>query len=317
MNDMPLVEIKNTNVGDKVSILLKFQNIQYKKTPANAEYASLIGFDGEDLIDIKIWSLTKEKRDLLKSGEVYIASGSIKDYQGKKQFNVSEFSLADSKDFNSDKFYEKAPMSEEQLQLKISGYINRIENELLKKIVLTMLKKYVNEYFNYPAAVSVHHNFISGLAYHVYSMLTLSESYLKLYPYLNRDLVFAGIILHDIGKVKELSGPKGTEYTKIGNLLGHISIGANMLNSVCECLGCSDTEEALALEHIILSHHGLYEYGSPKEPIIPEAVLIFLVDYGDSRMASLVKPCEQTNKGENTDPVFAFDRRSFYIPDIK
>ena len=115
-------------------------------------------------------------------------------------------------------------------------------------------------------------------------MLILSESYLKLYSYLNSDLVYAGIILHDIGKVKELSGSRGPNYTKEGNLLGHIAIGLSMINSVCEELGYDNTDEALALQHIILSHHGKLEYGSPKEPTIPEAALIFLLDYADSRL---------------------------------
>ena len=122
--------------------------------------------------------------------------------------------------------------------------------------------------------------------------------------------------MHDIGKVKELSSSKGPEYTTLGNLEGHISIGANMLYSICEQMGVSDTEEAMALNHIILSHHGKNEYGSPVLPSIPEAALIFMLDYSDSRMAALKKACEGVNKGERTDAVFAFDRKSFYIPNV-
>ncbi|MBQ6816963.1 MAG: HD domain-containing protein [Bacilli bacterium] len=308
--------IKAVKIGDRVTMGLKFQSIQIKKTTANDDYASLIGYDSEDLIDVKIWSLPEDKRAILKNGEIYIATGTIKDYQGKKQFNVTDFKVATEDEVNRDAFYEYAPLSKKELQTKISGYINKIKNETLKKIVLTVIKKHVDDYFEYPAAVSIHHNFIHGLAYHVYSMLTLSDSYLGLYPYLNADLVYAGIILHDIGKVKELSGSKGVEYTKKGNLLGHITIGANMVNLVCEELGVADTDEAITLEHIILSHHGVYEYGSPKEPLMGEAALIYMLDYSDSRFASLEKYYKNTEKGEYTDPIFAFDKKSFYIPNI-
>ena len=147
-------------------------------------------------------------------------------------------------------------------------------------------------------------------------MLVLSENYLRLYPYLNKNLVYAGIILHDIGKVKELSSSKGPEYTEEGNLMGHISIGANILNSVCENMGLSGKEEVLALEHIILSHHGKNEYGSPVTPSIPEAALIFMLDFCDSRLAALGKALKDVKKGERTEPVLAFDKKAFYVPKI-
>ena len=308
-------KIKNVKIGDRPEMALKFQSIQFKKTTANEEYASLVGFDGEDLIEVKIWSLPDGKKEILKAGEIYIVSGVIKDYQGKKQFNVSDFRIALDSEVDKESFYEYAPLSKVELQSKISGYINKIKNPILNKIVITTLKKYVEDYFEYPAAVSIHHNFIHGLAYHVYSMLVLSDAYLKQYPYFNRDLVYAGIILHDIGKVQELSGSKGVEYTKKGNLLGHITIGANIVSGVCEGLGVANTEEATCLLHMIIAHHGELEFGSPKEPLMAEAALLYFLDFSDSRFASLEKYYRSTNKGEYTDQIFAFNKK-FYIPNI-
>lgn len=311
-----MVKIHECNIGDKVTMALKFQNLQIKKTTSNADYASIVGFDSIELINAKIWNLPQEKKDLLENGKIYICEGVIKDYQGKKQLNISDFREVLDGEVEYDDFFEYAPLNKNELQTKISGFINKIKNEKIKAIVLKTLKRYVNDYFEYPAAVTIHHNYISGLAYHTYSMLILSESYLKLYSYLNSDLVYAGIILHDIGKVKELSGSRGPNYTKEGNLLGHIAIGLSMINSVCEELGYSNTDEALALQHIILSHHGKLEYGSPKEPTIPEAALIFLLDYADSRLASLDKFISECQEGEYTEPVFAFEKRPFYKPKI-
>lgn len=310
--------IKDYSIGDKATLVLRFSDVQIRKTTANQDYASLIGFDGKDLIEVKIWSLPQDKKDSLKNGEVYEATGTMKDYQGKMQFNVSDFKQVDEGEYDLSEFYEYAKISSQDLQKEIIGYTNKIENNIIKEIVVKLLKENYRDYFLHPAAITMHHNYFSGLAYHVYSMLVLSEVYLKQYPFLNKDLVYAGIIIHDIGKVVELSGGKGAQYTKIGNLLGHISIGANMVYKTACDLGYEETDEAISLMHIILSHHGVNEYGSPKEPLIAEAVLIYLLDFSDSRMAALEKEYKNVDelKGGYTNSLPAFDRKMFYVPNI-
>lgn len=311
--------IKSCNVGDKVTLMLRFSDIQIKKTTSNADYASLIGFDGKDLIEVKIWSLPVEKKEMLKNGEVYLATGSIKDYQGKMQLNITDFRLVDENEMDLSGFYEYAKMDANELQKNIISYAQKIDNSVIKEIVVTLLKEHYRDFFLHPAAVTMHHNYFSGLAYHVYSMLVLSDTYLAHYPFLNKDLVYAGIILHDIGKVLELSGGKGAEYTKMGNLLGHISIGCNLIYKTSCDLGYENTDEAIALQHIVLAHHGVNEYGSPKEPLMAEAVLIYLLDFSDSRMAALEKEYKDVEemKGGFTNPLPAFERKTFYVPNIK
>lgn len=312
------MKIKNYTFGDRATMILKFSNIQIKKTASGAEYASLLGYDGEDNIEVKIWSLNDERKAILKNGEIYEASGNIKDYQGKMQLNISEFRhIEDDEDIDREAFYEFASIDIEELQNQISSYIEKIDNEVIKNIVVRLIKQNYKDYFMHPAAMSMHHNYYYGLAYHVYSMLKLSDACLRLYSYLNRDLVYAGIIIHDIGKLIELTGPKGIEYTKQGNLLGHISIGSNMLFKAALELGYEDTEEYLALNHIVLAHHGQNDYGSPKEPLIAEAALIYLLDFTDSRLASLEKEILSTEEGNYTNPIATFDRKAFYVPKIK
>ena len=310
--------IKEYSIGDKANMILRFSDVQIRKTTSNADYASLLGYDGKDLIEVKIWSLPPEKKEILKNGEVYFTSGTIKDYQGKMQYNISDFSLVTEGEVDLSQFYEYAKISANELQKEIIEYTNKISNNKIKEIVVKLLKEHYRDYFLHPAAVTMHHNYFSGLAYHVYSMLVLSDTYLMHYPFLNKDLVYSGIIIHDIGKVVELSGGKGAEYTKTGNLLGHISIGCNLVYKAAVELGYEDSDEALALQHIVLSHHGVNEYGSPKEPMIAEAVLIYLLDYSDSRMAALEKEYKNVDemKGGYTNPLPAFDRKMFYVPNI-
>jgi len=311
-------KIKDFNPKDKASLYLRLTDIQFRKTTANDDYGSMIGFDGTDLIDVKFWRLQEEDKENLINGEVYFLTGTMKDYQGKMQFNVTEYRRVTAEDeINLDEFYEKAKLSGEELEKLIFGYIDKIDNQIIKNLITRIISLYAKDFFNYPAAMTMHHNYYSGLAYHVYSMLRASDAYLEIYPYLNRSLVYGGIILHDIGKLVELSGPKGTEYTKLGNLIGHIPIGFSIIEKAATSMGIDETEEVLALKHIMLSHHGLLEYGSPKEPLIPEAMLIFLIDYTDSRLAALEKEVESTEKGTYTNPIFALERKSFYIPDIE
>lgn len=298
-------------------LIVRLSDVQIKKTTTNADYASMIAFDGKELIEAKIWAFNDDLKSKLKNGEVYRAIGKMKEYQGKMQFNITDITLVDSSEVDISSFYEYAKVEVNELQDYIEKAVASIENKVLQDITVYILKNNYVNFFNYPAAVTMHHNYYSGLAYHTYSMLRLAQGYLELYKFLNKDLVYAGIILHDIGKIVELSGPKGTEYTKEGNLLGHIVIGANEINQAALHFDYQKEDAYLALMHIMLSHHGQLEYGSPKEPMIPEALLIHYLDLNDSKLAALEKEVNKTKPGNYTNPVVTLDRKTFYIPNIE
>lgn len=309
-------ELVSSNNED-VELILRLSDVVVKKTTSGDNYASMLGFDGKDKIEAKIWNYTDNLKQVLVNGEVYKVVARTKQYQNRTQLNIIGLEKIEDSNVDLTAFYEKAKLSSEELSKIINEYFMKITNKTLKSIVSIILKKHFNDFFNYPAAVSMHHNYFSGLAYHTYSMLKLSDAYLELYPFINRDLVYAGIILHDIGKIIELSGPKGTEYTKQGKLLGHISLGANEIYSASMKIGEENSEEVINLLHIILSHHGQLEYGSPKEPMTAEAALIHFLDYNDSRLAALEPEIEKAEKGEFTQPITPFDRRCFYVPNVK
>lgn len=310
-------ELVSSN-NEEIELILRLSDVVVKKTTSGDDYASMIGFDGTDKIEAKIWSFNDALKEVLVSGEVYKVTARTKQYQNRTQLNILALEkIVDDGTHDLSMFYEKAKLNSDELAKIISGYFKQINNNVLKSVVSVLLNRHFNDFFNYPAAVTMHHNYFSGLAYHTYSMLKLSDAYLDLYPFINRDLVYAGIILHDLGKIIELSGPKGTEYTKKGKLLGHISLGANEITKVSVELGVEDTEEIINLIHIVLSHHGQLEYGSPKEPMTAEAALIHFLDYNDSRLAALEPEVNKTEKGEFTQPITPFDRRNFYVPNIK
>lgn len=166
----------------------------------------------------------------------------------------------------------------------------------------------------YPAASRIHHNWLGGLSEHSLSMAQMADEVCKHYPQLNRDLLIAGILIHDVGKTEEMSGPLATEYTLAGKLEGHISIANGWLSEVANEKGLADSEEAVLLHHMILSHHGQYEYGSPVLPQIQEAEVLYLLDNLDARMNTLKQALDQTKPGEWTSKLFALENRQFYKP---
>lgn len=134
---------------------------------------------------------------------------------------------------------------------------------------------------------------------------------------MNADLLYAGVLLHDIGKTKELTGPRSPLYTEEGNLLGHIVIGLQMLAIEAAEQHVDDTEEYKTLSHLVASHHGELEFGSPKEPAIMEAFALHFIDLADSKMAPISAEILKTQKGAYSSPITSLNRKSIYVPNLK
>lgn len=209
-------------------------------------------------------------------------------------------------------FYAFAPFDLPAARKIIEQKIAAIQSPEIKLITETIYRKYENDFYLYPAATKFHHAYISGLAYHTYSMLRLAEGYLSVYPFLNEDLVNAGIILHDVTKVLEFDSYEGSEYTVKGRLIGHITLGTNEIALTAKELGLENTEEAMLLEHIILSHHYYGNFGSPKKPNIAEALVIHFIDDSDSKITVLGEELEKVKIGDFSGAVGVIDKERFF-----
>ena len=179
-------------------------------------------------------------------------------------------------------------------------------------MVEEVLEETKDLFYTYPAATRNHHNFVGGLAYHSISMARVGLDICRQYSFLDKGLLIAGILMHDVGKIDELSGPVLPEYTNEGNLLGHISIMNNRLDRVAEKLGVNDKECVLLLKHMILAHHGKMEFGSPVLPMIPEAEVLTLLDNLDARMYMMKQSLDTTQPGHFGPRVFALEGRMIY-----
>lgn len=259
------------------------------------------------------------EEETVKVGSVYEFIGEPIIFKEKEQFMVSEYKHIDECDITFERrqelmsfFYEYSPVDSNITKEIIESYLNKIENKVIKDIVFDIYDSHKQNFYLYPAATKFHHAYIGGLSYHTSTMMKLLDGFKAVYPFLNMDLLIAGVFLHDVCKTTELSNYAGPEYTKVGKLLGHITMGVKLIETVAVRLGYQDYEEVLLLEHMVLSHHYYGNYGSPKKTNIPEALILHFVDNIDSKMTVLNETLEQTEPGEFTSPIGVLDREKYY-----
>ena len=299
--------VEKLNPGDSVENFFLIHRATQGVTAQGKDYMTLFLQDKSGDIEAKLWTVSKEDMQILKPETIVWVKGDVINYRGRKQMKVNQFRLAKPEDgFKTQDFVAGAPLSPDEIQENISHYILDIENANLQRITRHLLKKYQDKFFTYPAA--------SGLSYHVLTMLEIAKSLCNIYPLLNRSLLYSSIILHDLGKVRELSGPVATTYTVEGNLLGHISIASDEVAEAAKELGI-DGEEVMLLRHMILAHHGKMEFGSPKLPHLKEAEILFFIDNIDAKMNMFEKAFKKTDKGQFTERIFGMENRQFYNPE--
>jgi 3'-5' exoribonuclease len=212
-----------------------------------------------------------------------------------------------------DHFYTYAPIPMLEIKEGIESYLNQISNQVLLDITKTIYKTYEKTFYMHPAATKFHHAYVGGLSYHTFTMLKLIDPFISVYPYLDKDLLYAATILHDMSKITEISGVDG-EYTKEGLLIGHLVMQTLDIDEVAKKLGYKDKEEVLLLKHMILSHHGQLHFGSPKKPQTGEALLLWFIDTIDSKFTVLGEVLEDTAEGQFTQMISVLDKMRFYKP---
>lgn len=196
----------------------------------------------------------------------------------------------------------------------LNTYINKIENKILKDITSALVEKYLVDFLTYPGGSRIHHSYLGGLISHTLGMLELASALLKVYSYLDQDFLYAGIILHDLGKIFEYNDLQNPEFALPGHLLGHLVIGTCEIEKMAENLGYSGREEVMLLEHIVVSHHGQLQFGSAKRPITAEALMIYYLDNIDSKFSVLGEILAKTSNGSFTDSIPVLEKMRFYKP---
>lgn len=300
---------------DNVSFEAIIAHVTVGKTNGanKSNYLNLVLQDDSGSIDAKLWAARQEQIETFTQGTVVKGQGDIINYNNSRQMKVIKLEKLEKTEVEKTAYLIKAPIDREILAKDLERALNSIGNTKLYTLTKALYEEHKEAFQLYPAATSNHHEFVSGLLYHTICMIRLGEAVADIYQDLNRDLLIAGIILHDIGKIVELSGPVTPTYTVEGNLLGHISIGNAMIAQKAAELGI-DGEELVLLQHMILSHHGKNEYGSPILPQIKEAEVLSFIDNIDARINMFNKALDTIEPGHFSKRVFALENRSVYKP---
>ena len=268
--------------------------------------------DASGQITAKKWDATLDDEQIYVTGNVISVIGETNKYRDALQLKILSASVVPLEEIDVDRFVKAPPISKEELINKFNNYVKSVKNEDCQKLLKYMINKFEDKLYNYPAAVSIHHEYSSGLLVHSLTMADIAAMLCPIYD-ADYDLVITGCLLHDMGKIIELEGPIVYKYSLEGKLLGHISIMAAEIREATHQLGIT-SEVPLLLEHMVLSHHGQQEFGSPVMPLTKEALLLSLIDNLDSKMVLVSKTVAEQEPGTFSQKVFALDNRSFYKP---
>ncbi len=278
-------------------------------------FLTIILQDKTGEIDAKLWGSSPEDEREYVAGVIVLVEGDINHFRGRNQLKIRNIRLkAENEAIRKSDLVMAAPLSVSELEEKVTQYLFEIKNPVIQRLTRALLKKHQKDFFEYPAAMSIHHNFLSGLAFHVCCMLDMAREVVRMYPEIDSDLLYSGILLHDMGKLKELSGVTSTTYTLAGNLLGHISIMIDEIGETAKELGIEDREEVLLLQHMVLSHHENPEWGSPKPPMFKEAEILHMLDDMDAKINVMTRAIRKTRPGEFSERIFAMNNRTLYRP---
>lgn len=310
-------KIMEHKAGEPVELFLLIKQSTKGITQQGSPFMTLILQDKSGDIEAKLWDTGEEQERLYAAATIVKVGGEVHEYRGKNQLRIKSIRPAKEEEgVTISDLVPSSAKSKEVLFEELLQYFFEMKNPHIQRVTRHLLKKHQADFLVYPAATRNHHDYVSGLLDHVVSMLKLGKAIADLYPTLNKDLLYAGIILHDVGKVIELSGPIGTQYTVEGNLLGHISIMVNEISKAADELEIQG-EEVMLLQHMVLSHHGKEEWGSPKRPMLMEAEILHYIDNIDAKMNMLDRAMAKTANGEFTERIFPLDNRSFYKPNIE
>ncbi|WOV86570.1 3'-5' exoribonuclease YhaM [Sporosarcina oncorhynchi] len=310
-------KLMDYQVGEPVDLFLLIKQSTKGITQQGSPFMSLILQDKSGDIESKLWDTGEEHEKLYGASTIVKVGGELHEYRGKNQLRIKSIRpVKEDEGISISDLVPSAEKSKEVLYEELLQYFFEMKNPHIQRITRHLLKKHQAAFLVYPAATRNHHDYVSGLIDHVVSMLKLGKAIAELYPTLNKDLLYAGIILHDVGKVIELSGPVGTQYTIEGNLLGHITIMVNEISKAADELEITG-EEVMLLQHMVLSHHGKEEWGSPKRPMLMEAEVLHYIDNIDAKMNMLNRALAKTEKGEFSERIFPLENRSFYKPNLE
>ena len=272
------------------------------KAKKNGEpYLSLTLGDRSGALDAKMWDNVEEFLNAFEQDDFVKVKGLVNKYNNRWQLTIHKIRKMGDVEVDFSDYLPKTTKDIDQLWSKVEEYVGTMQDPHLKRLLeLFMADEEISRaYRNAPAAKTLHHAFIGGLLDHVVSLFTSCDLIVRNYPMVNRDLLFTGVFLHDIGKIHELTYARSFGYSTEGQLLGHMIIELEMLQKKIAMIPEFPAAFKILIEHLIISHHGEYEFGSPKLPMFPEALMLHYMDDLDSKMEAMRAQFERESENES------------------
>lgn len=315
---MKSIYIKDLKKDQELTEFFMAKTLMIKVGSNGKQYLDITLGDKTGEISAKKWDVSDSEYPTLKAipdKSIVKIKGLVTEWAGQLQLRIQRIRQADEADGQQMKEFVKAAPEEPQAMY---DYIYQIAQSMkdrdLRELCLKLLTVNKDRLMYYPAAQKNHHAELGGLLYHMKRMLMTGECVCRIYTNLNRDLVCAGVIVHDIEKLNEImAGPDGiaTGYSFEGQMLGHIIQGVKTIDRLTLELGFP-REKAIMLEHMILAHHYEPEFGSPKKPLFPEAEVLHYLDILDARMFDMEDALVSTEPGTFSERIWALDNRRIY-----
>jgi len=318
--------IVDLKAGDTLKQFFLLRRVERRLTKGGKPYLDLVLADRSGTIKGKVWEETLQKcSEPLAPCEFVAIMGTVEAYQGTCQINLDFIDTVERlkakgrtlPEFDPDLLIAFTPFDREELWSELLKVVESGIRPPLRGLVLAIMHKYQAQLLEWPGAEFYHHAYAGGLLEHTWSVTRHAVRSLEVYPGLNSDLVLAGAILHDLGKIKELTGPPCPQRSVPGGLIGHIVLGWEMIREEARGQDFPDENLLLSLEHIIIAHHGAMEFGSPILPRTPEALLVYYLDEIDSKL-HMIQHHLDTDAGEGDFTSFhrALGRSLYRPPDL-
>ncbi len=291
---------------------------QQRTTKTGKPYLSLTLGDSTGQIESRIWDPSDPRVSApFERGDVLKVRGSVARFEGALQLKIEMLRLASEQEFERSELLPSTTQDVAAMWQTLLAIVDSLHDPHLRRLLHLLLDDPIIRaaYQQAPAARQLHHAWLGGLLEHVVSLLGLAQRVLPHYPILMPDLVLTGILLHDLGKIHELSWQTGFDYTIEGQLLGHIPIGVSMVERAIDALPDFPPRLRTVVLHLILSHHGRLEFGSPKLPMIPEALMLNFLDDMDAKMQTVASEFQKAARQgrpahQMTDRIWALDQRT-------
>lgn len=310
------MSIKDIKPNENLTLLVIINRVIQGVASNNTNYLNLQLQDKTSTISARIWDANKDAITKLTTGTVIKIEANSINYNNEIQLKINKWEVISNPSEYYDLLLTQAPINVMEAWNEIIQTIKDFKNPILKKILLKCFtNKIIEDYKKWPAAIKMHHAVQSGLLWHSVTMLKMAKQLVMIYHdrNINSELLYAGIIMHDYGKMTELNNNPISAYTLSGKMIGHISLGAMQVSLACQELNISLEEEiVILLQHLILASHGKYEYGSPVLAKTIEAEILHHLDDLDAKIYAIDEALTNINVGETSLRVASIENRMFY-----